>query len=91
MIFHRSCWQKSALFVYARFDEADLNAKSRRKTMDSANLKERIKAIASKREFLAQLLEKPNLGTLRLDVTQALEELDELLDEFKLTFPEEAA
>jgi hypothetical protein len=59
--------------------------------MDSANLKQKINAIANKREFLVQLLDKPNLGTLRLDVTQALEELDELLDEFALTFPGETA
>jgi hypothetical protein len=59
--------------------------------MDSASLKEKINAIASRREFLAQLLDKPNLGTLRLDVTQALEELDELLDEFQLTFPGETS
>lgn len=59
--------------------------------MDSASLKQQINAIASKREFLVQLLDKPSLGTLRLDVTQALEELDELLDEFQLTFPEETS
>lgn len=57
--------------------------------MDQISLKEKISAIATKREFLVQLLDKPNLGTLRLDVTQALEELDELLDEFQLTFPGE--
>lgn len=59
--------------------------------MDSASLNQKINAIASKREFLIQLLDKPNLGTLRLDVTQALEELDELLDEFQLTFPGETS
>lgn len=57
--------------------------------MDQISLKEKINAIASKREFLLELRDKPNLGTLRLDVTQALEELEELLDEFQLTFPEE--
>jgi hypothetical protein len=57
--------------------------------MDKATLQEKVNLVASKREFLVQLLEKPNLGTLRLDITQALEELDELLDEYKVTFPED--
>jgi hypothetical protein len=51
-------------------------------------LRERFKAIESKRESLIQLLEQPNLGTLRIDVNQALEEIDDLIDEFKRTFPE---
>jgi hypothetical protein len=55
--------------------------------MDKATLQEKIDRVASKREFLVQLLDKPNLGTLRLDITQALEELEELLDEYKATFP----
>ncbi|MGK7917572.1 MAG: hypothetical protein AB4038_18845 [Prochloraceae cyanobacterium] len=57
--------------------------------MTQAKIKEKINQITSKREFLLQLLEQPNLGTLRIDVNQALEELDELIEEFKLTFPEE--
>ena len=55
--------------------------------MDVANLKAQINAIAEKREFLVQLLEKPNLGALKIDVDQALEELDELIEEFKATIP----
>lgn len=51
-------------------------------------LRERFKTIESKRESLIQLLEQPNLGTLRIDVNQALEEIDDLIDEFKRTFPE---
>ena len=57
--------------------------------MTQAKITEKINQITSKREFLLQLLEQPNLGTLRIDVNQALEELDELIEEFKLTFPEE--
>jgi hypothetical protein len=34
------------------------------------------------------LLEKPDLGTLRIDVNQAIEEIDELIEEFKRTFPD---
>lgn len=57
--------------------------------MDQLSIQEKTKTILSKREYLVQLLEKPDLGTLRIDVNQALEELDELIDEFKLTFPEQ--
>lgn len=55
--------------------------------MNPDTLKDRISQVASKREFLLNLLEQPNLGTLRIDVDQALEELDDLIDEFKKTFP----
>ncbi|MBD2016362.1 hypothetical protein H6F96_20600 [Microcoleus sp. FACHB-53] len=56
--------------------------------MDPQTLRERITLIESHRESLVQLLEKPDLGTLRIDVNQALEELDDLIEEFKLTFPQ---
>lgn len=55
--------------------------------MDIETLKERIALIEEKRDSLLRLLEQPNLGTLRIDVNQALEEMDELIDEFKRTFP----
>ncbi|MEM9926507.1 MAG: hypothetical protein ACFB2X_09565 [Rivularia sp. (in: cyanobacteria)] len=55
--------------------------------MDIQTVKERIEAVESKREYLLNLLQQPNLGTLRIDVNQALEEMDELLDEYKRTFP----
>jgi hypothetical protein len=54
---------------------------------DVQDLHARFKVIESKRESLIQLLEQPNLGTLRIDVNQALEEIDDLIDEFKRTFP----
>ncbi|NET57042.1 MAG: hypothetical protein F6K47_13015 [Symploca sp. SIO2E6] len=57
--------------------------------MDLQQIKERIALIQNKRESLVLLLEKPDLGTLRIDVNQAVEELDELIDEFEETFPEE--
>ncbi|WP_413164972.1 hypothetical protein ACL6C3_02240 [Capilliphycus salinus ALCB114379] len=56
--------------------------------MDSNTIRERIALIESKRESLVKLLEKPDLGTLRIDVNQAIEEIDELLEEFKRTFPD---
>ncbi|MFW6358757.1 MAG: hypothetical protein ACOC0N_06030 [Chroococcales cyanobacterium] len=55
---------------------------------DQQTLKERVNKVATQREFLVELLEQPNLGTLRIDVNQALEELDELLEEYQQTFPE---
>jgi hypothetical protein len=57
--------------------------------MDKTTIKTEVTKIASKRELLLQLMERPNLGTLRIDVDQALEELDELIEEFNSTFPEE--
>jgi len=56
--------------------------------MDIQTLKERIAVVQSKREYLLRLLEQPNLGTLKIDVDQALDELDELIDEFKRTIPQ---
>ncbi|BAY79725.1 hypothetical protein NIES25_62110 (plasmid) [Nostoc linckia NIES-25] len=56
--------------------------------MDLQTIKERIAVVQSKRDYLLSLLEQPNLGTLRIDVNQALEELDELIDEFRRTVPQ---
>ncbi|HEY9615507.1 MAG TPA: hypothetical protein V6C64_01610 [Microcoleaceae cyanobacterium] len=56
--------------------------------MDPLTIREQIAQIESKRESLVRLLEKPDLGTLRIDVNQAIEEMDDLLDEFKQTFPD---
>ncbi|WP_017651131.1 hypothetical protein [Fortiea contorta] len=56
--------------------------------MDLQTIKERIAVVQGKRQYLLSLLEQPNLGTLRIDVNQALEELDELIDEFRRTIPE---
>lgn len=56
--------------------------------MELNQIKERIEEIAKQRGYLVKLLEQPNLGDLRLDVQQALDELDLLLEELKLTFEE---
>lgn len=56
--------------------------------MEPTLLKSKILDIESKRDALVQLLEQPDLGTVRIDVNQALEELDELVDDLKQTFPE---
>lgn len=55
--------------------------------LDPQTLRERISLIEGKRESLLRLLEQPDLGTLRIDVNQALEEIDDLIDEFRRTFP----
>jgi hypothetical protein len=55
--------------------------------MDKQELQQKVKAIQSKREVLVKLLSQPELGTLRIDVTQALEEMDDLLAEFAQVFP----
>ncbi len=57
--------------------------------MEKADIKAKIVHMNSKRDSLVELLERPSLGTLRIDVDQALEELDELIEEFNETFPEE--
>ena len=57
--------------------------------MDKVDIKTKITQIANQRDSLVELLERPSLGTLRIDVDQALEELDELIEEFNETFPEE--
>ena len=54
--------------------------------MDKEQIRAKIKQIASQREYLVKLLEQPNLGTLRLDVNQALDELDELIEECEAIF-----
>lgn len=59
--------------------------------LDPETLRERIALIESKRDTLLRLLEQPDLGTLRVDVNQAIEEMDDLLDEFRRTFPEAEA
>ncbi len=56
--------------------------------MTPASIKDKIVAIASKRSSLVKLSLRNDLGNLRIDVTQALEEIDDLLQEFRNTFPD---
>ncbi|TVQ59759.1 MAG: hypothetical protein EA366_04415 [Spirulina sp. DLM2.Bin59] len=55
-------------------------------TMDEQALHDRVSQVREQRNFLLNLLEQPDLGTLRLDVNQALEELDELIEEYERVF-----
>jgi hypothetical protein len=64
------------------------DVKDYNKMMDIQTIKERIAAVQNKREYLLTLLEQPNLGILRVDVNQALEEMDDLIDEYRRTFGE---
>ncbi|MGB0561139.1 MAG: hypothetical protein ACPGVO_04975 [Spirulinaceae cyanobacterium] len=57
--------------------------------MDKATLKQRFEAVKAKQEFLLNLMEQPDLGTLRLDVNQALEELEELIEEYERVMGDE--
>lgn len=50
------------------------------------SLKQRLILVRDRRPEVAQLLERSDLGTLRIDVTQALEEIDELLTEARQVF-----
>lgn len=81
------CWNCLKLVNFTMQLHNIDNGNTAGKIMDQELLQSRIKSVAGKREALIQLLEQPDLGTLRIDVNQALEELDELLAEFSRTFP----
>jgi hypothetical protein len=55
--------------------------------MDAQILEQRIAQVESKRELLLKFKADPTLGTLSLDVDQALLEMDDLMAEFQKTFP----
>jgi hypothetical protein len=53
---------------------------------DETVIRAKIAQLQSKRDVLLRLLEQPNLGTLRIDVNQAIEELDEVLEKCSQVF-----
>jgi hypothetical protein len=55
--------------------------------MNAQALQERIAQVESKRALLLQFQADLTLGTLSLDVEQALIEMDDLMAEFRQTFP----
>jgi len=55
--------------------------------MNPEKMRASLDKLEEKRGVLVLLLEKPDLGALRLDVDQALEELDDLIEELKAAFP----
>jgi hypothetical protein len=68
--------------------DVNLSVEERKVRMDAQIIKERVIKVQNQREYLLSLLEQPNLGTLRVDVNQALEEMDDLIDEYRRTFPQ---
>jgi hypothetical protein len=56
--------------------------------MDAQTLQERIAKVEEKRGLLIKLQGDVNLGALSLDVSQALIEMDDLMAEFRKTFPD---
>ena len=55
--------------------------------MDAKTLQNRIALVENKREMLLKLQTDPSIGVLSLDVSQALIEMDDLMTEFRRTFP----
>lgn len=55
--------------------------------MDAQSLQERISQVESKRALLLKFQADPTLSALSLDVDQALIEMDDLMAEFRRTFP----
>jgi hypothetical protein len=55
--------------------------------MDVQSLQARIDLVASKRSLLLQYQIDPTLKSLSLDIEQALLEMDDLMAEFRRTFP----
>ncbi|MFN3359985.1 MAG: hypothetical protein ACK421_00910 [Pseudanabaenaceae cyanobacterium] len=56
--------------------------------MTPENIKAQVRAIVLKRQALVQLSQQNNLGDLKIDVMQALAEMDDLIQEFNRTFPD---
>jgi hypothetical protein len=56
--------------------------------MTSDSIREKVRAIADKRQLLLRLSQRPDLVEFNLDFTQALEEIDDLISEFRQTFPD---
>jgi hypothetical protein len=55
--------------------------------MDVQILQERIAKVESKRELLLKFQADPSLSNLSIDIDQALIEMDDLMAEFRKTFP----
>jgi lipopolysaccharide biosynthesis protein len=55
--------------------------------MDVQNLQARVDQVESKRAQLLKFQADPNLSSLSLDIDQALIEMDDLMAEFRQTFP----
>ncbi len=58
--------------------------------MDVQVLKNQVREMMTKRDYLLSMLDREDLGSLRIDINQALEELDDLIAEFEAAFPNES-
>jgi hypothetical protein len=56
--------------------------------MTNESIKNQVRSIVLKRQALVQLSQRENLGNLKIDVLQALAEMDDLIQEFNRTFPD---
>ncbi len=56
--------------------------------MTPETIKTKISSIAAKRSVLIRLSTQENLGNLNIDITQALEEINDLITDFQKTFPD---
>ena len=54
--------------------------------MDAQTIKERVAEIESQAGIPRAAVRSIGLGSLRIDVSQAIEEIDDFLEEFKRTF-----
>jgi hypothetical protein len=55
--------------------------------IDTQSLQERIAQVESKRALLLNFQADPTLSSLSLDIDQALIEMDDLMAEYRRTFP----
>jgi len=51
-------------------------------------IREKVRAIASKRQLLVKLSQRSDLAEFNLDITQALDEIDDLISQFRQSFPD---
>ncbi len=59
--------------------------------MDAQALRDNLTRLHPQRQYLLDLIAKPDLSeSLQNDIRQALEELDDLIQEFEKTFPQTA-
>ncbi|WP_309738007.1 hypothetical protein [Chamaesiphon sp. OTE_20_metabat_361] len=55
--------------------------------MDAQSLQERVLQVENKRALLLNFQTDPTLSSLSIDIDQALIEMDDLMREFRQTFP----
>ncbi len=51
-------------------------------------IREKVRAIANKRQLLVKLSQRSDLAEFNLDITQALDEIDDLISQFRQSFPD---